>query len=314
MAPMCMACRLFLQVSVLMFLFCYDVDSLLVYDRQVLLDLRLSPNTPVCRLGNAHKIPPPLLSLVPTHLLRVPVPSLRKRGRRRGKRSGRLVKLKACLAFGYAVPGAACRPPFPWHLRKPSYTYLVPLAGSELFPPGRSLPPCPRQRGVNLQNLRYVARASKSGDYSTPAKFGLVNARSVSNKTFILKEYFLSHYLDFLCLTETWITAGDSSAFAELLPSDCCYFNVPRRSGRGGGVATIFRDCYKCKQDPPDRHASQAGLHASLSGRWFSVIRLLLFHRKTSPACPLLPVYSGPSLDTPEHCVHARFASLCVCI
>ncbi len=44
------------------------------------------------------------------------------------------------------------------------------------------------------------------------------------------------------------MTVGESSAFSELLPHDCCYFNSPQMSGRGGGIATVFKSFYKCKQ------------------------------------------------------------------
>lgn len=54
-----------------------------------------------------------------------------------------------------------------------------------------------------------------------PIKMGLVNARSVMNKTFISKDFFISHGLDFLCMNETWMSPGESSAFSELLPPDC---------------------------------------------------------------------------------------------
>ncbi|KAL6455414.1 hypothetical protein MHYP_G00361580 [Metynnis hypsauchen] len=76
----------------------------------------------------------------------------------------------------------------------------------------------------------------------------LVNARSLANKTFILKDFFMSRGLDFLCVTETWMTVGESSAFCELFPPDCTYFNSPRTSGRGGGTATVYKERFKCKQ------------------------------------------------------------------
>ncbi len=44
-----------------------------------------------------------------------------------------------------------------------------------------------------------------------------------------------------LCVTETWIGVGESSVFSEVLPPNCTYFNSPRLTGRGGGVATIFK-------------------------------------------------------------------------
>lgn len=48
-------------------------------------------------------------------------------------------------------------------------------------------------------------------------------------------------------MTETWTKLGDVSAFTELLPPQCSFLSTPRTSGRGGGVATVFKDNFKCK-------------------------------------------------------------------
>ena len=41
---------------------------------------------------------------------------------------------------------------------------------------------------------------------------------------------------------------GASSVFTELLPAECCFFNSPWTSGQGGGIATVFKSDFKCKQ------------------------------------------------------------------
>lgn len=67
----------------------------------------------------------------------------------------------------------------------------------------------------------------------------LVKARSVVKKSFILNDFFNSHHLDFLFIAETWLRDGDLSPFTEGVPSGCNFFNSPRHSGHGGGLATI---------------------------------------------------------------------------
>ena len=82
-------------------------------------------------------------------------------------------------------------------------------------------------------------------------RFSLVNARSLANKSFILKDFFISQELDFPLypsLSETWMGVGASSVFTELLPAECCFFNSPWTSGQGGGIATVFKSDFKCKQ------------------------------------------------------------------
>lgn len=45
------------------------------------------------------------------------------------------------------------------------------------------------------------------------------------------------------------MSVGESSVFSEFLPHDCSYLNSPQTSGRGGGIATVYKNTYKCK--PP---------------------------------------------------------------
>ncbi len=84
----------------------------------------------------------------------------------------------------------------------------------------------------------------------------LVNARSISNKSFILKDFFTLHSLDFLFITETWLKHGDLMPLVEIAPPDCAFFSSPRASGHGDGVATFFRSCFKCKTVLTDTFSS----------------------------------------------------------
>ena len=76
----------------------------------------------------------------------------------------------------------------------------------------------------------------------------LINVRSLTNKTFMLNDFFVSRELDFLFLCETWLSPGDNMPFSELSPPDCNFFNSPRASGRGGGLATIYKSQFHCRQ------------------------------------------------------------------
>ncbi len=39
---------------------------------------------------------------------------------------------------------------------------------------------------------------------------------------------------------------GDVSPFADLVPSDCKFLNSPRSTGRGGGLASVFKKSFHC--------------------------------------------------------------------
>lgn len=107
-------------------------------------------------------------------------------------------------------------------------------------------PPRFRRGGVHVSLLQPFDRAPPLLKDLTPVRFSLVNARSLANKTFILNDFFTSKDLDMLCVMETWIGVGESSVFSEVVPLNCTYFNSPRLTGRGGGVAAIFKEHLNC--------------------------------------------------------------------
>lgn len=78
----------------------------------------------------------------------------------------------------------------------------------------------------------------------------LINARSLVNKTFLLNDFITSAGLDVLFVTETWLQPGDLTPLSELLPHDFAFKNTPRETGRGGGVAFIFKTKYLCRTLP----------------------------------------------------------------
>ena len=117
-------------------------------------------------------------------------------------------------------------------------------------------------------------------DTLLPVRFALFNAQSVTQKTFILNKKFTDRKLDFLFLTETWLNIGDLSSFGELCPPQCSFFNAPR-SSRGGGIATIFKDSFKCKLLPIESFLS------------FEV-QLFIIHLSSPILCAL--VYRPPKL------------------
>ncbi|XP_065809456.1 uncharacterized protein [Labrus bergylta] len=80
----------------------------------------------------------------------------------------------------------------------------------------------------------------------TSANFGLLNIRSLNNKSFICLDFINHNNLDFFIVTETWLTMGDCSPLIEATPPDFTHLHQPRMSGRGGGVAVIHRKDFKC--------------------------------------------------------------------
>ena len=93
-----------------------------------------------------------------------------------------------------------------------------------------------------------LRRTPKLDSMDKTLHMALINAWSITNKTFVLNYFFTSRDLDFMLLTETWLHIGESTAFYELLPPDCTFFSSPRTTGKGGGVATVFKSIFQCRQ------------------------------------------------------------------
>ena len=66
------------------------------------------------------------------------------------------------------------------------------------------------------------------------------------NKALDVNDPIVERDLDVLCLTETWsMKARDDVSIGKMSPPGFSFLHRPRLSGRGGGVAVIFRQHLK---------------------------------------------------------------------
>ena len=71
---------------------------------------------------------------------------------------------------------------------------------------------------------------------------GVWNARSAVKKALKVNDMTVERDLDVLCITETWLREeGDDVSIGEMTPPGFSFLHRPLVSGRGGGVALIFR-------------------------------------------------------------------------
>ena len=76
---------------------------------------------------------------------------------------------------------------------------------------------------------------------------GLINARSMCNKTVGIMELLNDFNIDICCVTETWFKKSDKAKFSEIKDFGYETLSTPR-SGRGGGVAFLFKYSLKLKK------------------------------------------------------------------
>ena len=81
-------------------------------------------------------------------------------------------------------------------------------------------------------------------------RFGMLNARSLRNKSTEFQDYVLEHKLDIVCVCETWLTPDDDATVADLVPTGFTFKHQPRANRRGGGVGFLFRNELKMSFSP----------------------------------------------------------------
>lgn len=182
--------HVFVDVCLLLGFIYSDASALLVYDRLTLLILHHKLTTSDARsLINL----PPHLSNIPDYLLCAPCAfQPRKRTRRHGKQGGLLVKFKGLLRSGNS--GLS-------HLRLNGYLYewrhrwILPLTTSVYLDWENSSywrrEGIPRS-GTISRNLHQLARGPALDNENLTFREALLNARSVTHKTFILNYIFIS--------------------------------------------------------------------------------------------------------------------------
>ena len=109
--------------------------------------------------------------------------------------------------------------------------------------------PTGRQTGVNTKNLSHIKPIKKSGMLD----FVVLNVRSVRQKTDQINQYITQNDVDIMALTETWLTSDDRDRkwISALTPDGYKFINIPRISGKGGGIAIIHKTnlSLKCTTD-----------------------------------------------------------------
>ena len=255
-----------------------NVKSTVVYDFHTLLNIRISVIASLAHRPEQRSSHRALHQNIPGEIW---APSCccpkARRTRRRGKRAGVAVRIRkklrapsnsmdtihvlrlSCLRLLLPASPAELPAFAPGSHRRPhTRVASVPactgprttIAGEDLGQAAMEVASVPARRlsGDRPRCLRPLPRASTFGRAGSDLiHFGLLNARSIANKSFILNDLFDSLDLDFMLITETWQKTDEFTSLNELCPQNCSFSCVPRATGRGGGLASIHRDCFSSR-------------------------------------------------------------------
>ena len=93
------------------------------------------------------------------------------------------------------------------------------------------------RRGVRAGRTK--KRPQVDNQHHNRVAFGMLNARSVRNKTSEVLEFMDDNHLDILGICETWLNDDDSAVIGELPQNRYKLEHVPRPTRRGGGVGLL---------------------------------------------------------------------------
>ena len=196
----------------------------------------------------------------------------------------------------------------------------------------------PEREFVNSANLIVIPRSPLApATCSQMVDVCLLNARSINNKSSAIKDFVVDSNIDILALTETWLRADaiDQRIINDICPAGYLFQHVSRDT-RGGGVAILYKQCFKFKAKSSTSRIYKSLEVADYSVNYSSrVLRFVVVYRPPPSArngltvnlfleefsrfLELLVTTPGPlvilgdmnfHVDTPNHAAASRFLDL----
>ena len=101
----------------------------------------------------------------------------------------------------------------------------------------------PITNGINMDNLKRVPIRNIASAATQNLHVQCINTRSVKNKATSVADLAISHNIDVLALTETWLGSDiDKHVVSQLVPINYNFHAVSRcKEKRGGGVALMYK-------------------------------------------------------------------------
>ena len=103
-----------------------------------------------------------------------------------------------------------------------------------------------RIRSRSMNNLIKVPMCKNTSVHNTGEvgclKFSTLNARSIRDKTLIIKDFVVDYDVDIAAITETWLRYNDDLIIRELRPTGYKLVHNPRISDTGAGVGFLYKE------------------------------------------------------------------------
>ncbi|KAL6471532.1 hypothetical protein MHYP_G00201820 [Metynnis hypsauchen] len=133
------------------------------------------------------------------------------------------------------------------------------------------------KRGVNFSLIRPLKRSLPS----LSSKIELLNFQSLTNKSCLIHDHILDKCLDYMCITETWHQPDTFSSLNESCPPGYRYLQKACSTGRGGGLAVIYRCELELSLQPLPELSSFECL--AFKSKHLSSVLFLLIYRPPKP-------------------------------
>ena len=107
----------------------------------------------------------------------------------------------------------------------------------------------PKQIGCNATNLINVPITPCNGTAVQNVSIGIINCRSIFNKSDETSDVVKNKDLDALAIAKTWLTGNvsDQRIVGDVTPAGYSFHHAVRIHKKGGGVCIIIRDSLKCE-------------------------------------------------------------------
>ena len=100
-------------------------------------------------------------------------------------------------------------------------------------------------------------------------------------KTLLLRDYIVEHDIDLFAITETSLTDDSLDEFycRDICPEGYNIEQLPRNYADGGGVALVYRRCFKVKRDVQMIHRSFEFINIHITSVYNHNLRLVVIYR-----------------------------------